>query len=116
MPIRPDLKPLYPPDWPQISRDRKAAAGWRCEGSPSYPDCRAEHGRPHPVTGSNVILTVAHLDHDPANNHPANLRAWCQRCHNTYDAPHRARNAWHTRAKNAGQLRLFNVARFWRKR
>ena len=30
-----------------------------CEGSPFYPLCRAENHRPHPVTGSFVILTVA---------------------------------------------------------
>lgn len=36
-----------------------------------------------------VVLTVAHLDHRPENCDPANLRAWCQRCHNTYDAPMR---------------------------
>lgn len=33
-----------------------------------------------------VVLTVAHLDHQPENCDPSNLRAWCQRCHNRYDA------------------------------
>lgn len=33
---------------------------------------------------------MAHMDHDPANNDMRNLRAWCQRCHNTWDAPMRA--------------------------
>lgn len=37
-----------------------------------------------------VVLTVAHLDHTPENCDPDNLRAWCQRCHNAYDAPMRA--------------------------
>lgn len=36
-----------------------------------------------------VVLTVAHLDHQPENCDPSNLRAWCQRCHNAYDAPMR---------------------------
>ncbi len=36
-----------------------------------------------------VVLTVAHLDHTPENCDPSNLRAWCQRCHNAYDAPMR---------------------------
>lgn len=36
-----------------------------------------------------VVLTVAHLDHQPENCDPDNLRAWCQRCHNAYDAPMR---------------------------
>ena len=46
------------------------------------------NGQPHPETGSKVVLTIAHLDHDVTNNAPGNLRAWCQRCHLTYDAPH----------------------------
>lgn len=33
-----------------------------------------------------IVLTVAHLDHTPENCAPENLRAWCQRCHNRYDA------------------------------
>ncbi|MDE2105505.1 MAG: hypothetical protein KGL39_50225 [Patescibacteria group bacterium] len=33
-----------------------------------------------------IVLTVAHLDHTPENCDPGNLRAWCQRCHNRYDA------------------------------
>lgn len=44
---------------------------------------------PHPETGSKVVLTVAHLDHQPENCADDNLRAWCQRCHNVYDAPMR---------------------------
>jgi 5-methylcytosine-specific restriction endonuclease McrA len=44
----------------------------------------------HPITGSRVILTVAHFDHQPENVVPANLAALCQRCHNRYDAATRA--------------------------
>lgn len=36
-----------------------------------------------------IVLTVAHLDHVPENCADDNLRAWCQRCHNRYDAPMR---------------------------
>lgn len=90
MPIRPEMKARYPKNWKDISKARREAAGNRCEGSPAYPDCRAENGKPHPVTGSTVVLTVAHLDHKPENCSAENLRAWCQRCHNTYDAPMRA--------------------------
>jgi len=32
-----------------------------------------------------IVLTVAHLDHQPENCADENLRAWCQRCHNRYD-------------------------------
>lgn len=37
-----------------------------------------------------VVLTVAHLDHQPENNDRGNLAALCQRCHNRYDSAHRA--------------------------
>jgi len=37
-----------------------------------------------------VVLTVAHLNHDPTDNDPANLRALCQRCHLVHDKAHHA--------------------------
>ena len=111
MPIRPENKARYPADWKAISLEVRTAARWRCEGSPAYPDCKAEDGCSHPVTGSVVVLTVAHLDHIPENvgepgNRP-NLKAWCQRCHLTYDAPHHAKNAARTRRAALGNLELF---------
>ena len=93
MPIRPEMRDLYPP--PKVWRALRATvldlAGNACEGSPLYPACRARNGEPHPVTGSRVVLTIAHMDHNPSNNDLSNLKAWCQRCHNAYDAPMRAR-------------------------
>lgn len=90
MPINPENRKLYPSNWKDIAASIRARAGNRCEGSPAYPDCRAENGQPHPATRSRVVLTVAHLDHDPRNCAPDNLKAWCQRCHITYDAPRKA--------------------------
>lgn len=107
MPIHPDRRALYPQDWSGISRRVREKAGWRCEGSPAYPECRAANAEPHPVTGSRVVLTVGHLDHDPSNSDPANLRAWCNRCHLTYDAKFHAENASRTRALKRGQPDLF---------
>ncbi|GAB4042235.1 hypothetical protein [Spirosoma litoris] len=46
---------------------------------------------------TKVILTVAHLDRDRANNRFWNLRAKCQRCHLGYDMPQ------HTRNRNYGR-------------
>lgn len=83
MPIRPENKARYPKDWPAISRRIRERAGNKCEW------CLAENGKPHPITGSIVVLTVAHLDHTPENVADNNLKALCQRCHNTYDAPMR---------------------------
>lgn len=60
---------LYPPNWPEIAGEVKSSTGWTCEG------CLAPHGPPPHV------LTVDHLDHNPANCDRSNLMALCQRCH-----------------------------------
>lgn len=44
MPIRPENRARYPDDWPAISLAVKERAGWRCEGSPDFPDCQVRHG------------------------------------------------------------------------
>jgi hypothetical protein len=94
MPIRPENKALYPKDWPEISRRiRFDRAGGRCEqdmriGGKVIARCEARNGEPHPITGSKVVLTVAHLDHNPENNAEENLKAMCQRCHLRYDQHH----------------------------
>jgi len=54
-----------------------------------------------------VILTVAHLDHNPENNAPENLRAWCQLHHLRHDAELHKKNSQTTREKNKGLQRLF---------
>ena len=53
-----------------------------------------------------VILTVAHLDHQPENCADENLLAMCQRCHLRYDAGLHVHNARETRRKKkaAGEL------------
>lgn len=87
MPIRPENRARYPKDWKQIShRIRFDRARGKCEW------CPAVHGQPHPVTGSRVVLTVAHMDHTPENCADENLVALCQKCHNAYDAPTRVAN------------------------
>ena len=37
-----------------------------------------------------IVLTVAHLNHKPEDCRRENLRALCQSCHLTYDAPYKA--------------------------
>lgn len=84
MPIRPENKARYPKDWPAIRQRILERAEHRCE------ECGAANYKPNPATGSKVVLTIAHLDHVPEHCADDNLRAWCQRCHNRYDAAHRA--------------------------
>lgn len=92
MPINKQKKKRYPREWATIRAAILVRSHGMCEGSPIYPACRAHNGLPHPITGSRVILTIAHLDHIPENCEPSNLRALCQRCHLTYDARSRARS------------------------
>jgi hypothetical protein len=48
-----------------------------------------------------IVLTTAHLDHDPTNNNLPNLRHWCQMHHLQYDAKHHAETARRTRLKKS---------------
>jgi 5-methylcytosine-specific restriction endonuclease McrA len=96
-------KERYPENWKEISLRIRARAGGKCEF------CGAENYKTHPVTGSKVVLTCAHLDHDPQNCTDENLKALCQRCHLTYDAKHHAESAATTRHRRKlenGQLEL----------
>ena len=54
-----------------------------------------------------IVLTVAHLNHQPEDCRPENLRAWCQRHHLAYDHDHHRTNAQVTRRARAGTLELF---------
>lgn len=95
MPVSREKQKLYPGGsltsrlWKDLQDWVRARSGNRCEGSPKYPQCRAFNGAKHPVTGSIVVLTVAHVAHDPSRNGPADLRHWCQRCHNAHDVDYR---------------------------
>ena len=90
----------YHPRWKAISRFiRHYRARNRCEW------CGAENHQPHPVTGSRVILTVAHIDQDKRNNSFFNLAALCQRCHLNRDRAHHIRNRKYGR-KHTGDHQL----------
>lgn len=93
----------YPRDWKLRSKFvRFYRARNRCEW------CNAANGEPHPITGSKVVLTVAHV-HDM--NHMAasllNLAALCQRCHLNHDRAHHMENARQTRRRGKAISDLF---------
>lgn len=81
MPIKKENQKRYPPDWKLRSRFvRKSRAKDCCEW------CGAKNYEPHPITGSTVILTVAHVyDKRPEAAALNNLAALCQRCHLKHD-------------------------------
>lgn len=93
----------YANDWEAISKRIREREKNKCKF------CGAENHKPHPVTGSYVVLTVAHLNHDVTDNSDENLAALCQRCHLTYDAKLHAIHAAETRRKSrieTGQMEL----------
>lgn len=112
MPIKAENAARYPKNWKKEIVPRiRARSGDRCEclGECGSGDtehggrCKAVNGQPHPLTKSKVVLTTAHLDHQPENNGDENLRHMCQRCHLRYDSAHHQKNARLTRHRKRGQ-------------
>jgi len=109
----------YPANWEEISRSIRERDAWRCAF------CGASQGQPHPLTGSRVVLTVAHLGtdlpdgssgdkHNKQDVRPENLAALCQRCHLRLDIDEHAQNSRVTRTKKriaqaaaAGQMPMW---------
>ena len=124
MPIRPELRALYPPHWRELSSQvRFERAGGRCqrcrrphlalvrclpdgrwfdEQAATWRDRRGRMARwPDLVEATQfrmtrVVLAAAHLDSDPTNNRLTNLRAFCQRCHLLHDRSHHLAQRWIT--------------------
>lgn len=116
MPIRSDLRSLYPANWRDISRRvRFERAEGKCQDckrphgleirclpdgrwfDPSVQTWRSARGRQVrwpdlleaiETRSWTVQLAAAHLDHQPSNCRLRNLRALCQRCHLIHDRPH----------------------------
>lgn len=136
MPIRREHRFFYPIDWRELSAAiRFGRAKSRCEGcgrphgqrvfclaDGRWWDDEAETWRDGSgrivclavgaddvlaaVRRTRVVLATAHRNHDTADNAPANLAAWCQRCHMLHDRPEHARRRWLTvfRRKALGDL------------
>lgn len=110
MPINPDRMKRYPgggthsKEWKTFRAEIIERAGDRCEGTPQHPDCRAANRQQHPETGSKVVLTIAHMDHDESHADPQRCRALCQRCHLKWDARHHRDNAARTRRAKSAQI------------
>lgn len=127
---------LYPNNWEEIATQIKTAAAWHCqdcnrpcrkpgETLPAFVNRIAgcidnwlaeleekketlEHGVVTVYRTSRFILTVAHLDHVPANCSRDNLRALCAPCHCRYDLRQMPRKKYLKRERQ-GQLNLFDL-------
>ena len=92
----------YPKNWKTEIRPRiLERAQNKCES------CGAENYGTHPQTGSRVILTVAHLDHDVKNNSDENLKAMCQKCHINHDILEHSRNRAKTRTRKGTFIKSY---------
>lgn len=112
-PIRPEMRDRYPPDWKQISdRIKFERAKGRCEcvgecgRDPYHLDpidgrCVNRHGQPAIGSGSKVVLTTAHLNHEPSDCRDEALKAMCQGCHLWYDREHHAETKRDRRLREA---------------
>ena len=135
MPIRPELRVLYPRHWRELShRVRFERARGQCQGCGRphlarlrcLPDgrwfdevaktWRDRRGRPARwpdlveairLRTTRVVLAAAHLDSDPTNHRLANLRAFCQRCHMLHDRPHHLAQRWITYRRRYALADLF---------
>ena len=135
MPIRHELRPLYPPDWKELSRQvrfdrakglcevcgRPHAKLIRClpDGrwfDPAQQTWRDRRGRRTrwpdllaliPARTTRVVLAAAHLDHDPSHNRWRNLKSLCQRCHLLHDRPYHLAQRWITYRRRYARGDLF---------
>ena len=73
----------YPPNWKEIAVSVKEGTDWTCQV------CGKQCKRPgEPFKTHKMTLTVAHLNHDPMDCRPENLKAMCAPCHLKYDCKH----------------------------
>ena len=137
MPIKPENKDRYPADWQQIRERILERAGNCCEqckvpnririargsgedaGTYMTDDASVYDAQTGECLGqcrmsdydvarmTDVVLTIAHLDHTPENCDDANLKALCQRCHLAYDAEHHKATSQATRRAKLNNGELF---------
>jgi 5-methylcytosine-specific restriction endonuclease McrA len=119
----PIIRARYPNDWEAIALRIKHEANWCCQQcqrpcrQPSEPLAtfltRVKQWRqqqsPRPAkfeaAPRRYLLTVAHLDQQPSNQDPENLKALCTVCHLKFDSRFRAKQK-QLKAEFYGQLSI----------
>lgn len=122
MPIRPENLARYPKTWREMVAAARVRSGNRCECvgqcglnhgagdevNSDPPRCRATNGEPHPLTGSKVVLTLAHEHGVPLEETTIDrMFHACQQCHLRYDKDIHRQNSERTRREQKGNLELF---------
>ena len=124
MPIKEENKKLYPENWKEIREAILKRANNKCEfcgvenHALGFRNYKGEFIKLNENPKDNdeddvlnnhifrIVLTIAHLDHNPENNNSENLRALCQKCHLNYDKEHHAETRRKTKELKSGQLKL----------
>lgn len=97
------------PEWVATQASLRALGQIEPATEHDPPRCSEIHQTPAEYARGMVVLTVAHLDHQPEHNDPSNLRAMCQRCHLAHDREHHTQTRAETRRRAteaAGQLAI----------
>ncbi len=102
----------YPKNWKKIVAEIRKRAGDQCEcaGECGLHDgrdlfftkakrCEERNGAAGKWMRGMIMLTTAHLCHNPKCARRSHLKALCQRCHLRYDQELHARNSASTRMK-----------------
>jgi hypothetical protein len=123
VPLTAAARARYPADWGLLSWTVLHRAGMRCECTgecgrphdhldPADGRCRNRHGEPR-WRGRRyqrpVVLSAAHLDHDPAGSDLARIAAYCEGCHLCYDRTHHAVTRRLRREQQLGLIGLFEL-------
>lgn len=138
MPIKPENRHRYPTNWKTIRAHILWRAKGRCERCGAINGDRIARGAGPDAdtyqtsdaqvwdanTGNSlgwrhmadynvdrmvtIVLTIAHLDHQPENCADNNLQALCQRCHLRHDQQHHIESARATRRGRLAVADLFN--------
>lgn len=122
MPIKPENVSRYPPNWRELRRQILARANgmcercgvpnhvWRIRGTDTWSrnEMQVETWATcDELQVSYIVLTVAHLNHQPEDNRLENLQTLCQRCHLRLDQQHHAETAYASRRQGRVVADLF---------
>lgn len=122
MPISATQRDLYPVDWQFLSWNivvRRAGGRCQCCGecgrNPEHLEddgrCRNRHGQPRwrgKPWQRPVILSAAHLDHDPTSRSLDGILALCESCHLAADREQHLASRRASR-EAVGQVPLFEL-------
>ena len=92
-------------DAPWIDQNGKALSGYSIPDLWEGNDKALRHRSKRPV-----VLTHAHLNQDPSDHRPENVRLLCEWCHNMHDGKDRAMHAAETRKQKKDEERPLLVA------